>query len=47
MNNFNYFGLNDGQLLPADRYTSSDGIRRDFIEKITQEWGSAGSQLTW
>jgi hypothetical protein len=39
-------GLNEGQLLPAARNTSSEGIRRDFIEKISQELGSHGSQVT-
>ena len=40
------FWLYEGQLSPAERNTSSEGIRRDFIEKTTQEWGSKGSQLT-
>jgi len=40
------FWRKEGQFSPADRNTSSDGIKRDLIEKTVQELGSAGSQLT-
>jgi hypothetical protein len=41
-----FLGWNEGQLPPAARNTSSEGIKRDFIEKTVQEWGNDGSQLT-
>jgi len=40
------FSRNDGQALPVDLNTSSDGMKRDFIEKMLQELGNRGSQLT-